>query len=79
MEEKYKEFLREVEGMGYENLGWANGWAKDPEILGECKEAGHNGVPGNPHKFGATKNQRGSENLVGCHTCKYYYKYDCSD
>lgn len=79
MEEKYKEFLREIEGLGYTDLGRANGWKNDPSQKEACKILGHDGIPGNPHKFGATKNQRGRENLAGCHTCQYYYKYDCSD
>ncbi len=56
------------------NLGWANGWKEDPEIVKECERLGHkpsNVDVGPPH--------RGLEHVVRCDICGYVYRYDSSD
>ncbi len=55
-----------------EDLGWANGWSKDPEIVTKCKQLGHklsNVDKGNPRG-------RGLDNVVTCNICDYVYHYD---
>jgi hypothetical protein len=56
------------------NLGWANDWTEDPEIIKKCKEAKHPTSDvdvGPPH--------RGIEHVVKCDICNYVYRYDSSD
>jgi hypothetical protein len=63
------------EGKAIVDLGWANSWPKDPDIIVKCKTAGH-------HKIVRTNldsSQHGLDTLVQCHTCGYQYHYDSSD
>lgn len=58
-----------------QNLGWANGWSKTPEIVNKCKALGHrlsdnSDAPGVPYKC--------FNHTVRCDICGYYYKYDSS-
>ena len=55
----------------YKDFDWQNGWAETPERVKECINEGHK-----RHDVQITRN--GSENIVSCDICKYYYKYDCS-
>lgn len=56
------------------DLGWANGWSKDPDILFKCREEKHRvsdvdiGPP-----------MRGLHHVVRCDICGYVYHYDSSD
>ncbi len=49
------------------------GYTKEhhPEY-GNCMELSH-------RRIEVTRDNRGSENIVSCPTCKIYWKYDCSD
>ncbi len=56
------------------DLGWANGWEEDPEIVRKCKELKHetsNVDIGPPF--------RGLHHVVTCNICGYIYHYDSSD
>lgn len=59
---------------GVADLGWANGWEKEPEIVSRCRGYGHkvsrvdNGPP-----------HRGLDNVVQCEICWYKYHVDSSD
>lgn len=58
----------------YKDLGWANEWTKNPEIVTECQKKNHvvsDVDVGPPH--------RGIEHVVKCAECKYTYRYDSSD
>jgi len=55
----------------YIDLGWANGWGENPEIVKECKKAGHK-------KNDICYDSYGLHNKVVCHICKYIYHYDSS-
>lgn len=52
------------------DLGCANGWAKTPEIIHECREKGH---------LGYSKNAGNCLNEYGCKECGYFYLIDSSD
>ena len=57
------------------NLGWANGWDREPEAVKECREKGHKltpkcDAPGVPYKC--------HTHTVRCDECGYYFKYDSS-
>ena len=57
------------------DLGWANGWNEEPEMVKKCRELGHkrsnkSDAPGVPYKC--------STHTVRCDTCHYFFKYDSS-
>ncbi len=57
-----------------ENLGWANGWKEDPQIVKDCRAKNHKTSDvdvGPPY--------RGLEHVVKCEICDYVYRYDSSD
>ncbi len=54
---------------GYVNLGCANGWKEDPQIVKDCKH-------GYPQK--KDKGDTFCWHEVVCHECKYTYSYDSS-
>ena len=57
----------------FTNLGWANGWKEDPEIIEKCNKLGH--------KVGVEKHEREISiftHEVTCAVCRYRYKYDSS-
>lgn len=64
----------------YEDLDWANGWGYKPKKFTKCIELEHNVHTRQPKvRFDISLSNRGSENIVYCTECKYWYKYDCSD
>jgi hypothetical protein len=57
------------------DLGWANGWDKEPEIRQKCIDLGHkcsdvSDASGVPYKC--------FSHTVTCEICGYYFKYDSS-
>lgn len=52
------------------NLGYTNGWIKEPDIVKECHDMGH------PKIF---RELSKSLTEVSCPECGYYYKIDSSD
>lgn len=54
-----------------QDLGWANGWESEPEIVTKCKEAGHVVEEKTFKPFGF-------DHEVRCDECGYKYKYDSS-
>lgn len=62
----------ELHQLGYNYLGWANGWSKNPPELQKCRDEKHsmNEISYSP---------RGSDHTVYCDICKIWYKYDSSD
>ncbi len=56
------------------NLGWANGWKNDPEIVQKCKKLNH-------HRSDVDEGppMRGIQQHVMCKICNYEYYYDSSD
>ena len=56
------------------NLGWANDWDDDPQVVKDCRAKKHRTTDvdvGPPH--------RGMEHVVTCTECGYVYRYDSSD
>jgi hypothetical protein len=53
------------------NLGWANGWQTDPELLVKCRAAGHQRDSDSDYLHCVT--------TVWCDKCKFIYKIDSSD
>jgi hypothetical protein len=60
-------------GKPYIDLGWANGWAEDPEIVKACAKAGHKPRDANRDPTG-----HGLHNVTICDICRYIYHYDSS-
>jgi len=56
------------------DLGWANGWAEDPQIVKQCKELGHT-----PRTYNLDPTMHGLDHEVICAKCGYMYHYDSSD
>lgn len=53
----------------YEDFGWQNGWAKNPEIVERC----HHAMPARTDKIvGSFVSE------VRCKECRYVYRYDSS-
>ena len=78
MEQKYLEQERKVKEANYKDLGWDNGRITDTEEQKNCLLLQHN-VMTSGHKFDVSGNNRGSKNIHGCNTCKWFSYYDCSD
>ncbi len=55
------------------NLGWANGWNKEPEIVTKCKTLKHK-----PTETSEGPPFRKFTHTVRCDICGYVYKYDSS-
>lgn len=57
-----------------QQLGWANGWKETPQIVLDCRAAGHrrSDVDVGPRN-------RGLDHVVRCDICGYVYHYDSSD
>ena len=64
-----------MENAAVKNLGWANEWKQEPEIVTKCKAAGHDRsntpLPGQ-RRFQEYMHE------VRCDTCGYVYRYDSS-
>jgi len=56
------------------NLGWANSWSEDPEIVKKCRALGHKVSDRN-----LDPTWHGLDNEVRCDICGYVYHYDSSD
>ena len=52
------------------NLGWANGWKKDPPEVTKCQELGH--------KVRWNEGKRMCVSVVYCKECQYEYRVDSS-
>jgi len=61
------------EPMAYLDFGWANGWAKEPEMVIACKKAGHKTI-----KINRDPSWHGFHTEVRCDICHYIYHYDSS-
>jgi len=55
----------------YKDLGWMNGWKKDPIEYQKCRAAKHELVD-------ISHNWYGSHHEVVCHKCKLIWHYDSS-
>jgi len=55
----------------YKDYGWANGWSEEPQIIKDCRKAGHK-----TRDF--CHDHYGIHNEVRCEICKYIYHYDSS-
>lgn len=55
----------------YNDLGWANGWKEEPEIVRECQKQGH-------ETRQISHDWYGLHNECICDICKYIYHYDSS-
>jgi len=58
------------------DLGWANGWSKNPDMLTACREARKNGEK---HDVKETPGPWTCTHRVTCETCGYTYMYDSGD
>lgn len=70
-----KQLLKEKQQRSREtvDLGWANGWTEDPQILKDCKKAEH------PRReTNRDPSWHGLHTEVRCDICNYIYHYDSS-
>ena len=58
------------------DLGWANGWIYEPEIVLKCRAARK---AGEKHERSETSGPWSCTHVVTCKTCGYTYKYDSGD
>jgi hypothetical protein len=56
------------------NLGWANSWQREPEIVTTCKAKGHKQQEADLDRL-----HRGCDHLYWCDECGYEYHVDSSD
>ncbi len=56
------------------NLGWANSWPQDPDIVKKCRELNHK-----PKERNLDSTWHGLNTEVRCDACGYVYHYDSSD
>ena len=56
------------------NLGWANGWKDDPELVTNCRKLNHAEKSKN-----LDHSHHGLDTLYWCDICGYEYHVDSSD